>query len=827
MRPGLLILVTLLCAASPARPQPAASRHSQIVLTVVDENDVPVSGAEVTILQTGLASLKVWTDYAGRCQYTLRQTAPYNLTISKTGYYTAQESALDPRQPNIQTTVAHQHLLEQQVQVTATAPVIDPQEPTDRFSLDTPEITNVPYPTSRDIRNLLPFVPGVVADASGQVHVAGSETWQTLDTLDGFDIRSPASGLLAMRVSADAVRSIDIESTRYPVQYGRTTGGVVAFYTGNGDNRFRFNATDFVPSFRSQKGLRFDKIDPRFTFSGPIIPNRAWFFDGFEMEYDDIFIPELPSNADTNHLIRGSNLIKLQAQASRSNTISAGLLYNGYHSPYDGISPLVPQQSTTKRDTIAWLPYLRDQQRFSNGTLLDAGFGIVRFHDGYEPHPGGPYELTPETALGSFFENLTGISRREEGNATLYFPEHRWLGNHDIRAGIDQDHVEFGETIARAPVNYLRENGTLLRQSVFPFTPPFSHHDAESAVYIEDHWTTGHPSGLLIEPGLRFDWDEIIRRPLFSPRVAVVYAPGSQPTTKISAGVGLYYEHTQLEYLERALAGMRFDTYYNSDGVTPSGPPLPSAFTYDQRNLREAHAINWSLGLEQKLPSSIYAAVNFIDKRVSHVFTYSDLTSPAALFGNFALTNNRSDHDYDVEVEARRNFGGNYTVIASYTHSSARTNAAIDYLPTVSPLGPQQSGPLPWNTPNRVISWGWLPLELPWPVKNWFRKNWDFVYTLDWHNGFPITSIDANQRVAGAVGSHSFPNFLSFSPGVEWRFHLFGRYVGLRGVLENATDSQNYAIVNNNISSPHYLTFSEPLGRAFTTRIRLIQSKNQ
>ena len=39
-------------------------------------------------------------------------------------------------------------------------------------SMNTPEIVNVPYPTSRDIRNLLPFNPGVVADATGQVHVA-------------------------------------------------------------------------------------------------------------------------------------------------------------------------------------------------------------------------------------------------------------------------------------------------------------------------------------------------------------------------------------------------------------------------------------------------------------------------------------------------------------------------------------------------------------------------------------------------------------------------------------------------------------------------------
>ena len=126
--------------------------------------------------------------------------------------------------------------------------------------------------------------------------------YATLDLLDGFDIRSPVSGELALRVSADAVRSIDTETTRYPVKFGKATGGVEAFYTGMGDNKLRLNATDFFPSFRENNGLRFDKFVPRFTFSGPIVRNRAWFFDGVELEYDNIYIQELPSNADTNHL---------------------------------------------------------------------------------------------------------------------------------------------------------------------------------------------------------------------------------------------------------------------------------------------------------------------------------------------------------------------------------------------------------------------------------------------------------------------------------------------------------------------------------------------
>ena len=96
-----------------------------------------------------------------------------------------------------------------------------------------------------------------------------------------------------MRVSPDAVRTIDAETTRYPVEFGRATGGVIAFYTGMGDNKFRFNATNFIPSFRELNGIRFDKFVPRFTFSGPVVRDRAWFYDGLETEYDNIYITEL------------------------------------------------------------------------------------------------------------------------------------------------------------------------------------------------------------------------------------------------------------------------------------------------------------------------------------------------------------------------------------------------------------------------------------------------------------------------------------------------------------------------------------------------------
>lgn len=784
-----------------------------ITLTVVDENGAPVPDVTITIGQPNASAVRLTTDYAGRASYVLHTPAPYSIRVQKPGFYETTVTDQDPQLRSVRIVLAHEQMIVQQVSVAASLPGIDPEQVSDKMTMNVPEIVNIPYPTSRDIRNLLPFYPGVIQDASGQIHVAGSETWATLDLLDNFDIRSPISGQLAMRVSADAVRSIDQQTTRYPVQYGRATGGVVAFYTGMGDNKFRFNATNFIPSFRDINGIRFDKYVPRVTWSGPLVRDRAWFFDGLELEYDNIYIKELPANANTNTLIRGSNLFRTQVNVKPRNILSAGLLYNNSHSPYQGLSPLVPRQSTVNNNILALMPYVRDQHNFGNGALFDIGFDVARFRNGYEPHPGDPFQLTPELSLGSYFENLTSHSQRVESNAILYLPARTAMGRHDMQAGVDLDHIGFSESITRAPVQYLRENRTLLRESTFPATSPFTRHNVELGAYLQDRWTAR--GGLLLEPGLRFDWDEIIRRPLLSPRFAAIYTAGS--FTKISAGAGLYYEHTQLEYLTRALAGMRIDTLYGADGVTPAGPPVETTFVFNPGSLHEARALNWSIGLEQRLPAAIYIKANYIGKRVNHEFTYAPRFSVTDVY---TLTNDRTDHDNLVEIEARRTFSGSYTLFGAYTHSSAHTNAAIDYVPTVSELAPQQPGPLPWDTPNRFLSWGWLPFAVP-----YFKRDWDFVYTLDWHTGFPYTAINANHFVVGAPGAFRFPNYMNFSPGLEWRFHFRGMYLGLRGVLENATNHADPLVVNNVVDSPQFGVFTEPYGRAFTARIRLIESK--
>jgi len=802
----------LLCPVSLIVGQVAQGSERHVVdVRVSDENRLPVPGASVTLIQ-GNNSIQRQTDYSGDCEFDSVSPAPYKISTEKPGYYRNIADTVDPQARHVELTLTHVRREQQNVNVTETLPVIDPEQTSNRSTMNTQEIDNIPYPTSRDIRNLLPFNPGVVQDSGGQAHVTGSNTYETKDLLDGFNITSPVSGNLDMRFSTDAVRATVVESTRYPVEYGQASGGIIAFRSGMGDDHYRFNVTNFFPSFQDRNGLEVDQFVPRVTFSGPIRKGRAWFYNAAESEFDNIVISELPSNADNDLRWRGSNLTKTQFNFASANVMTLGLLWNDYHSPYDGISPSTPKQTTTDRNIIAGLAYVKDQHSFSDGTVLDLGLAAVRFRDSYEPQGTLPFVITPETTNGSFFENLVSHSERVQETADAYLPPKQFAGRHSTKVGVEVDQVHYNENATRQPVDYLGENGNLVRESTFAPQPYFSHGDLELGTYVEDRWSVH--DRLMVEPGIRFDWDEIVHKPLFSPRIALASSFSKQANTKISAGIGLYYDRTQLQYIESAFQSPRTDTFYAANGTTPTRSAL-SNFVLSA-SLEEPRVINWSIALEQKLPGSNYISCNFVEKRSSNGFVFLNNSPTEYLGGTYTLTNTRRNKYDGVDISLRHIFSRDYTLFGSYTRSYARSNEVLDYFPTLSILGRQGSGPLPWDTPNRVLSWGWLPVPL--------TKRFDFVYTLQWRTGFSFSAVNAPQQLVGTPDSYRFPDYFSFSPGMEVRFHWRKYYLGLRGVLENVTGHSNPFSVNSVTDSRQFLTFSNFEGRSATARIRIIST---
>jgi hypothetical protein len=638
--------------------------------------------------------------------------------------------------------------------------------------------------------------------------------------LDGFNVSQPANGQLLVRPSTDALRQVTVETSRIPAEYGKGPAGVLSLNTGIGDDHYRFAATNFVPSFQNKGGWAFDKVDPRFTLSGPIIKGRLWFFDGLDGEYDNVIIVGLPKNADNDTIWRGGNIAKAQANLTTRDIVTGSFLVDWLHDDHFGLSTLSPPATRPSDNEDVYVTSLKEQHTFSAEKLLELGFNFDRYGLRQRPIGNQPYVLTPEGALGNYFLHANTTANRLQGIMNFYLPRH-WHGRHDLLFGSDLDHLSYDQLFERSPVSTLRQGQTLAPgatclgpplvpsnpspcalYAVFSGAAPSTTYNAEASAYIQDRWSAA--PRLLIEPGVRFDWDEIVRRSLFSPRIAGTYMLDSAGDTKLSAGIGIIYQSTNLALIAAPLQGSAHDYFFD-----PAGNLVSSVFTtfsVDRHALRAPRYLNWSLAVERKLPANVFLKAEFQRRTGGDAFVYN---TPNGTHGtDFLLQNTRREEYTAFKIDLRHPFHQRYILSASYVRSSSTANQVLDYALDNLLISPQVPGPYPWDTPNRFIGWGLLPLI----------KGFDFAFSVEARTGFPFPVINQQQQLVQPPGVHRFPAYFTLNPHLEKRFHAAGFNWALRGGFENITNSQNPYTVNNILGSPQFLRFSNfvaPLLRAF------------
>ena len=683
--------------------------------------------------------------------------------------------------------------------------------------MDSQAIINLPFPVERDIRYALPLLPGVLQDSTGQLHVSGASTRQVYDQIDGFNVSDPATGQFLTRVSVDALRSVDVASSRYSTEYGKGSGGVISLRTGTGDDHWRLTGTDPIPGLQDRRGLSFSNWTPRALVSGPIRTGKAWFMDALEGEYDLGVFTELPGNADRYSVWRGSNLSKAQVNLAQNNNLTIGLLVNSLLSPHSGLDPLDPISTTQRYSTNAYMFTAKDQHLFHSGWLLEAGVATSSFYTNVVPMGDQTYVINPNGTAGNYYLTNHGMGGRTEAIGNLFLPPQHAAGKHEFKLGVDFDRIEDHQEFSRQPYVVENTSGIVTRRVTFTSAPPFTRFDSESGGYAQDRWSI--TPRWLVEPGVRFDADSIVRGVWASPRIASTVMLKRNGDRKISWGFGVYRDPSNLDILTRSLTGTRTDYFYGPTGTNLLLPPVLSTFTINPNQLLFSYVTNASVAFEQKLPKTTYLRVELLDRRARNIWTFLNpgaSTLPDGPFsGQFSLTNNRHDHYDSAGVTVRHVFKQNHVVYAAYTRSRALTNADFAYNLDNVLFSPQAGGPLAWDSPNRFQSWGWLP----------FIRKIDVAYTLDWRNGFPFTLMNDSAEVVGAPYSRRYPTYFSADLSLERRFTFIGYQWALRAGVDNITDRGNYSYVNSDVNSPQFRTFSGSQGHAFIARIRLLGRK--
>jgi len=789
---------------------PAAAQQSRAELQVVvkDETGAPVPGVLLKLTNAQGSAGEASTDAAGRCIFLALLPGTYHLHAEKNGFYPPAPLALtlEPgARRSVQITLAHVQEYRERVEVRYTPPPVDPEQTTATGTLTATDVVNLPYSTNRDYRNALPLLPGVVGEPNGQIHVDGSAVAQVDSRLDGFAIAQPVTGNLDLRVSPDAVRQAEVQTARLPSTAARP-GGVLELETPMGDDRLRFSATDFIPSFQTRRGLHLESLTPRMTLSGPLRRGRAWFYDAADGEYDLTVIPELPAGADTAPLWRWGNLLKGQVNLTTHHLLSAAIVLNHLRSPRQGLGVFSPLETTTDLSQWAEMGWVKDQIGVARG-LLEIGFAYTSYDTAERPRGTAPLVLLPDAEAGNAFQTRHATARRQEVLVQWFPAELSWHGTHRLTLGLDADRVSDHELLERTQIDIERADGTLERQASFTSPLRLARTDPRLGLYAQDGWEPLR--GLVVQAGLRVDRDGVLDATAASPRLAASYLIGRSGTTKLTAGVALLDDLPELALLDRTLEGTRQEIFFAADGHTPLGPPVLIQFLPPQHALPLPQVLTWSGGLERML-GPVHLQLDYLARRGRHGLDYQFV--PQDTLWAFRLEDRRTDHYDGVRLTAQFSLRNRYPLLVSYTRSRAHSNAVLD--PTLaSPLfAAQQGGPLPWDTPNRLLSWGWLPLP----------RRFQLAYTLDWHTGFAFNAVTQAGQLVGAPDRLRFPDFFSLNLHVERRFRLLGFEWALRGGFDNITGRRNPTAVVNSVDSPRFLQFAGIRGRAFTGRIRLL-----
>ncbi len=811
--------------------------RAQVALSgrVVDETGAGVSGARIEILASASAAdsaaapLVASSDLAGNFKLTLPGAGTFRILVERQGFYLfrSSEQTFDSSPGQLTVVLNHRQEFSERVDVTASPPAIDPQQPADRKVVDSAEIDAVPVSGSQDFRNALSLIDGAVRDANGDYHFNGGGAGQAAYSLDGFNIANPVTGWLDARLNVDSVQFLNVETSRVSAENGRGSAGVLELETKMGDDRLRFGGTNFLPGLSSAGGFHLNHWTPRLEASGPVRKGRAWFYDGADLYYSNDTVSGLPHGQNRTSGTTLSDLGRLRVNLTPANTATGSVLVDMSDRSRTGLSVLNPAETTTDDRQMLLMSSLRDQQYFHGGALLDLGFADSRGFLHSLPQGAALFQITPTGDRGNYFVGRDLHYYRQQVIGNLFLPALRFAGTHLLKFGVDFEREAFHEQTARHDYELLDADGNVSRFVTFAGNPFEQRKNFEWAQFIQDHWTPRE--GLTLEAGVRAEWNEIVRDMEFAPRISVAWSPWRTGQTKFSAGWGVYYDALSLQSVSQQQDQSSLATFYLPGGVAVG--PLATTFQAIDRLLKAPYDRVASLNVERRLPGGIYAKAGYTRRTgvsgLAFEPTIPRLIEPYYGSVNYLLGNSRSDRYDGFDISLKRTFAKQFEWSIGYTRSRARTSAAVDYSIENPIFAAQAPGPLAWDSPNRLRLWGWAPVPnhfLP-PRLRFAARHTTAALLAEYRTGFPFNVVDQGGFLVGMPLSQRYPEFFTANLALERTFRAMHYLWAWRCGLDNITANFNPTAVENVTGTPQFRRFYRGPGRAVDVRLRFLGRK--
>lgn len=304
--------IMFLCAASIPVFGQADVSSATIKGKVTDPQAAVIPGATVTItsIDQGTTRMTV-TDETGEFQLRLVRPGVHDLTVEAPGF---QLYSLK----GVQLTVGQTANLDIKLQlagvkaemvVTMDTPLIEIERTQQANTIETNQVENLPN-IGRAFTAYVYTLPGVANSnaprvqgagrfsgfASSGFSIGGSNGRNNLVTVDGGE-NEYGSGQLRFGISPEAIQEFQVNRNSFSAEFGFTAGTAVNVILKSGSNSFHGSVYVF---YRSQKTSARDPFDfnvekpfdqqvyPGFSFGGPVVENKLFFFTNYEREKNDI-----------------------------------------------------------------------------------------------------------------------------------------------------------------------------------------------------------------------------------------------------------------------------------------------------------------------------------------------------------------------------------------------------------------------------------------------------------------------------------------------------------------------------------------------------------
>jgi hypothetical protein len=409
---------------------------------------------------------------------------------------------------------------------------------------------------------------------------------------------------------------------------------------------------------------------------------------------------------------------------------------------------------------------------------------------------------------GNYFQRLHQRGRRLQAFGGVTAASRHWHGTHQLAAGANVAGVVYSQSAQRTEIQALRADGTLVRQSTFSGLANPRLSNTQAGAYAQDTWAIS--KRFVFQAGLRTDWDRFTQSAMAEPRASANFLPFADDRAKLSLGWGIYNTPINLSVIGQAFDQQQLDSFYDPTGTVVVLGPVASQFMLPASGLRQPRFTISSAGWQQKLAHNTLVALELLARNGYHGFAFVD-QQPAQPGGIFLLQDHRKDRYRAATISARHVFSESTELFAAYTRSRAHSNEVLN--PALGSIfyAPQQSGPVAWDTPNRLLTWGWTPTHI-WSI----QLSWFFEY----RTGYPFSIVNLQQQLVGPPNRLRFPAHASLNLGIEKKFAFRGYLWAARIEAVNIFDRLNPDTVVNNVDAPNFGSFTGGQGRAFTLRVR-------